>query len=358
MMKTTRAFHNRSLIGGCILAGAMTTAATAQNLVNAGVADWATAPWTGAGSPPTAGDTSFFNGDNTITIQSGTNAVADTLRLGDSGVVNSSLTLADGGSLAVGNITSVANAADSNFFLNLGGTFTSGPLFIGGSNITDTAGTAQVTINGGSVAVSSFIQFSLGTGTSATRLIVDGDAATSISATQIQFGGSGNNPAELRFNMGEFGITPISLSGSVFGADNLDLVVDGSGYIGGPGKFTLIDTDTDMSGGDSVYGILNSTTLDFSGQGLSPSVAVEDGDLVLTLAHKINGNIRVYPDPVTDDLTITLGFASSTDLTTPFADIDLTGATLQLDPGDPTRLQVIIPNVTDNRLFLRLSQLD
>ncbi|MGB6221162.1 hypothetical protein [Haloferula sp.] len=355
MNKSTQTRHFPVLLIPALV-GILHTQASAQNLVNAGTADWATAPWSG-GSAPTAGDTSFFNGDNTITIQSGTNAVASVLRLGDSGVVSSSLTLSNGGSLAVTNSTNVANAADSNFFLNLAGTFTSGPLFIGGSNTTDTAGTAQVTISGGSVTLSSFIQFSLGTGTSATRLIVDGDATTSISATQIQFAGGGNNPGQLRYNMAEFGITPISLSGSVFGAENLDLLVDGSGYIGGPGKFTLIDTDTDLSGGDSVYGTFNSITLDFADQGLSASVAVENGDLVLTLAQQVDGNIRVYPDTVNDELTLTLGFESSTDLTN-FTDIDLTGATLQLDPSDPTKLQVIISDVAESRLFIRLNQLD
>ncbi|MGC6465582.1 MAG: hypothetical protein ACON5N_08360 [Akkermansiaceae bacterium] len=166
------------------------------------------------------------------------------------------------------------------------GDFIGTTMFVGGVNTTDTEGEAQVTIGGGSFKLSSFIQFSLGTGSNINRLVVDGSSASLIEAEQIQVAGSGNQPGEIQFDFDADGVTPISLVGSFFGASDFDIVVNGENYTGDSATFKLIDTDTGMSGTSSIYGgDFNSIeVLGFTGY--ETTISVVDGDLVLTLERK------------------------------------------------------------------------
>jgi len=160
-MKTNRV---KIKVKGCLIASAFTwssalpLAAQFNNLVNGFESDWSAAQWgNGEGVSPTSAESSFWNGDNTITIQSGTDAVANVLYLGNTNLTNSSLTLAEEGSLTLSGATRIADAADANFYLNLYGDFIGTTMFVGGVNFTDTEGEAQVTIGGGSFKLSSFI---------------------------------------------------------------------------------------------------------------------------------------------------------------------------------------------------------
>lgn len=255
---------------------------SAQNAVNQGARSWNSIDWTPIDVAPT-NTTSFFNGENYITIDGRTEAQVGTLRLGDTGETHSSLTLEKNASLAVAKGAYVGNAKDSNFVLNLdSGRFTADALFIGGISADDTYGMAEVALEDAQINISTFIQFSLGEGSSSTRLIIKG-AGGRLSANQIQFAVEDqSNPTEFVFKMGRKDIGVIDLKGSLYGAKHVAVTVDGSDYRDKSGTYTLINTDSVDIGEGSIYGDFASLKcVNFGGR--DAELSVIGGDLVLTI---------------------------------------------------------------------------
>ncbi len=267
-----------------LFAGASASGLWAQNAVNQFANDWSAIHWEPVDTAPTATQTSFFNGENYVSITNSTVAQVGTLRLGDTSGVSSSLTLEGAASLTVANGVYVGNAKDSSFTLNLdAGTFSAQSLFIGGVAKDSTAGRAIVNLGAAQATVASFIQFTLGTQSRSVQLNVTGEGG-SLSAKQVQFAAAegGSNPAEMHFTMGANGIGSIHLSGSLYGAEHIAVTVDGTDFKGQAGRYTLIETDSGNTGSGQIYGDFQALqAVNFNGY--QASLTKEYGDLVLTL---------------------------------------------------------------------------
>lgn len=266
-----------------LLAGASASGLSAQNAVNQFVTDWNAIKWEPSDIAPTAAQTSFFNGENYVSITGSTRAEAGTLRLGDTSGVSSSLTLEDAARLTVSNGVYVGNAKDSNFTLNLdSGTFSAQSLFIGGVAKDATGGRAIVNLGAAQATLASFIQLTLGTEGKTVQLNVKGEGG-SLRATQLQFAAEGgSNPAEIHFVMGGSGIGSIRLTGSLYGAENIVVTVDGTDFSGQPGRYTLIETDSENTGLGQIYGDFHALqAVHFNGY--QASLSNEYGDLILTI---------------------------------------------------------------------------
>lgn len=117
----------------------------------------------------------------------------------------------------------------------------------GGSVIVDNAlnigklGAATYTISGGTLSVGGNVAFNEALEGHEHTLVIDGQGATSITVGGGFFSGGGTNIAcqNLKFNLGETGITPLAVTGAFYADEQTEVIVDGAAYTGGVQTITL-----------------------------------------------------------------------------------------------------------------------
>ncbi|NNM28640.1 MAG: hypothetical protein HKO57_03905, partial [Akkermansiaceae bacterium] len=226
--------HSKTRILALLLFVAGLPAGAATNIFTPATGTWnLTTNWT-LGAVPTSADTAFINSARVATVAANAPDVGS-INLGNTADPTAS------GLIIEANLTTnslfVATAAGALAeVVQTGGTMTINSAFGISANGT-AAASGTYTISGGAL---DFSGATLNVGGSAPgTLTVDGSAVGSVAGNGMNVGAQGT----VRFNLAQFGVTPINITTNVNVNATGQLVVDGTAYEGLDGYFPLITYD-------------------------------------------------------------------------------------------------------------------
>ncbi|QHI70326.1 hypothetical protein [Tichowtungia aerotolerans] len=162
-----------------------------------------------------------------------------------------------GGTLSATNLTinvnntSIANACSI--------TQSGGSVIVANALNIGKMGAATYTISGGSLTVGGNVAFNSALDGNEHTLVIDGQGASSITVGGGFFagGGSASGCQNLKFNLGETGITPVAVSGAFYADEQTEIILDGADYTGGVQTITLATYANNEDGAGVVETFLN-----------------------------------------------------------------------------------------------------